>query len=144
MKNGVIISILVIALIIIVGVFYYNSVNKADNSFSVEDNSNRNDLGLEEPGNGEIVPVENIGTTHIIEISGFSFSPEVLNIKKGDKVIWTNMDSVQHTVTSDSGSTLESKLIGKGESYSYLFNQGGSYSYHCIPHPAMKGKIVVN
>lgn len=133
MKKGVIISISVIALIII-GIFYYTSLNDEEND----------GVFVEVSDNQEIIEDVPVGKSHIIDIQNFSFNPSVLNISKGDKVIWINLDSVQHTVTSDSGSRLESELLENGESYSYVFNQGGSYSYHCIPHPMMKGKIVVN
>ena len=81
--------------------------------------------------------------TYNLEIKNFAFSPSSLTIKKGDKIIWTNQDSVSHTVTSDSGNELDSKLLPKGETYSHAFNTAGTYDYHCTPHPYMKAKIIV-
>ena len=52
------------------------------------------------------------------------YSPNPVEVKVGQKVIWTNDDSVQHTVTSgtpgspDSGKEFDSgltKLLNKGE-----------------------------
>ena len=83
-------------------------------------------------------------TTEIIRVDAiFAFSPSGLTIKKGDSVVWTNQDSVGHTVTSDSGSELDSELLSTGESYSYKFANAGIYEYHCTPHPSMKAKIIV-
>lgn len=78
-----------------------------------------------------------------VKISNFSYSPTTLTIKKGTEVTWTNQDSAGHTVTSDSGSLLDSKVFGQGESFSFIFKESGTYAYHCAPHPQMKATIVV-
>jgi len=59
-------------------------------------------------------------------------------------VIWTNDEEldITHTVTSDEG-IWDSGLFGKGEKFIYTFNQEGVFSYHCIPHPWMKGSVSV-
>ena len=72
-----------------------------------------------------------------------AYSPANITIKKGSTVTWLNQDSVKHTVTSDSGTTLNSPYFGQGETWSYTFNVVGKYSYHCIPHPWMKGTVTV-
>jgi len=46
-------------------------------------------------------------TTHIVEISSFKFVPDVLKIKKGDRVVWKNLDIVPHTTTADLGFWLD-------------------------------------
>ena len=79
----------------------------------------------------------------IINIKNYNYEPLVLTINIGETVTWINQDSVKHTVTSDTGSELNSNLLGKGESYSHKFETSGSYEYHCIPHPSMKGTVVV-
>ncbi|OJV98368.1 MAG: hypothetical protein BGO39_16255 [Chloroflexi bacterium 54-19] len=79
-----------------------------------------------------------------INIDNFSFMPDTLTIPVGTKVIWTNKDSVGHTVTSDdSGGPLKSPLIDQGKTFEFTFDKAGTYSYHCEPHPFMKGKIIV-
>lgn len=78
-----------------------------------------------------------------ITIADFAFAPQTITVKKGSTVIWTNEDSVGHTVTSDTGSELDSALLSKGQSYSKTFNQAGTFSYHCTPHPNMKGTVIV-
>ncbi len=82
--------------------------------------------------------------TYNIEIKGFAFNPAKLEIKTGDTVIWTNKDSVKHTVTSDSGTELDSPLFGQGETYIHKFEISGAYEYHCTPHPSMEGRIIVS
>lgn len=77
-----------------------------------------------------------------IEIKNFAFSPKTITIKKGTKVTFTNQDSVGHTATADDGG-FDTGLLAKGESGSVTFDEAGTYSYHCTPHPNMKATIVV-
>jgi amicyanin len=80
-----------------------------------------------------------------VHIKNYAFSPASLSIRPGDKVTWINDDSVEHTVTSDSGPhSFDSGLLAKGQSFSYTFDMAGTYTYHCSPHPDMKGKVTVS
>lgn len=84
-------------------------------------------------------------TTNMITIKDFSFTPSVITVKTGTKVTWTNADSVHHTITADTASntTLTSGSIGQSEAYSFTFSKAGTYSYHCTPHPYMRGSVIV-
>ncbi|MBI4513842.1 MAG: plastocyanin, partial [Gemmatimonadetes bacterium] len=53
-----------------------------------------------------------------------------------------NGDAVAHTVTADEGSW-GSPLIEPGGMFQRTFDEPGRYTYHCVPHPFMKGVIVV-
>lgn len=77
-----------------------------------------------------------------VEIEDFAYVPGTLTIKVGTTVTWTNKDTVRHTVTSDNG-LFDSGLFGKGETFSFTFTEAGTYTYHCTPHPNMKGTIIV-
>jgi plastocyanin len=78
-----------------------------------------------------------------ISIQNFAFNPQTLSINVGDTIVWTNMDSTAHTVTSDSGSELASTSISTGQTYSHKFNTAGTFAYHCSIHTSMKGTITV-
>lgn len=79
-----------------------------------------------------------------IEISGFKFTPQTLTVKAGQIVSVINRDSVGHTVTADDGTSFESGLLGKDQSGTITApSKPGSYSFHCSPHPNMKGTLVV-
>jgi plastocyanin len=78
-----------------------------------------------------------------IDIKGFAFNPSSIDIKVGTKVIWTNNDNVPHTVTSDSGTTLNSPTLSPGETFSFTFENIGTYNYHCNIHKMMKGVVNV-
>ena len=78
-------------------------------------------------GQSDDVPEVEVSESKTIEISimDYSFNLGELTINVGDTVIWTNKDSVKHTVTSDSGDELGSELLLKDKSYSHTFNSKG-------------------
>lgn len=82
-------------------------------------------------------------TTHAVDIKGFAFSVKELKVKIGDTVVWTQQDSVSHTVTSDTGSELGSPLLNVGQTYAHTFTTKGIFNYHCTPHPGMKATVIV-
>jgi plastocyanin len=87
--------------------------------------------------------VTNTPSSHFIEIKDNSFIPETLTIHKGDTVSWINNDAAKHTVTSDSGSELQSDILPQSMSYVHTFDTAGTYTYHCEFHSNMIGKIIV-
>jgi len=78
----------------------------------------------------------------VVTIQGFAFDPAVLTVKVGTSVTWTNQDGTPHTITSDDG-LWDSGRVGQGTTYVRVFDQAGSFSYHCAIHSSMKGTIVV-
>ncbi len=77
-----------------------------------------------------------------VTIQNFSFSPSILTVKVGDKVTWTNQDSMGHSVTADDKS-FDTGVMANGESKSLTFAKAGSFAYHCSVHPSMMGTVVV-
>jgi len=81
-------------------------------------------------------------TTHIVEIRQFKFVPEVLTAKKGDHIIWKNLDVVPHTATANDKSW-NSGNLNRTDGWLMITEKVGESSYICAYHPAMTGKIVV-
>jgi plastocyanin len=79
-----------------------------------------------------------------VSINNFSFSPVSVAINKGMTVVWTNNDSIGHTIAADSGNGPGSGVVNPGETYAFTFNTPGIFSYHCSIHPSMKATVVVN
>ena len=77
-----------------------------------------------------------------VEIREFAFIEQRLEIARGTTVEWVNRDAVVHTATSDDGSW-NSGAIQPGASWAARFDEPGIYSYHCGPHPYMRGTITV-
>jgi plastocyanin len=77
-----------------------------------------------------------------VTIANFAFSPQTLTIPKGTTAIWTNNDGTIHTVTSDNN-VWDSGNLDPGKTFSYIFNQTGTFSYHCKIHSSMIAKVIV-
>ncbi len=88
----------------------------------------------------ETQPAQVPQTTNTIEIKGFAFNPATITIAKGTAVTWTNKDSAPHTVTGD---VFSSETLNQGQTYSFTFNEAGSFEYQCHIHPSMRGKVIV-
>ena len=69
------------------------------------------------------------------------FSPASLGVRAGTTVTWTNKGST-HTVTSNTG-VWDSGTMRAGQSFSFTFQNPGTYAYNCIFHGGMVGTIVV-
>ena len=84
-----------------------------------------------------------------------AFSPNPINVKVGQTVVWTNDDSAFHTVTSgtvggaDVGKAFDSGLAGptaltsKGKTFEHKFDAAVEFPYHCTLHPAMVRTVSV-
>jgi nitrite reductase (NO-forming) len=71
------------------------------------------------------------------------YSPNVLMVPLGATVTWTNNDpGMIHTVTAADGS-FDSGNLAEGQSFSYTFENPGTFDYACTPHPWMQGRIEV-
>jgi plastocyanin len=87
------------------------------------------------------------------------YTPSQINVIVGDKITWYNDDREPHTVTSGDSpgrfGWMDNKEFGKpdglfdsdlfmpGESWSYEFEESGTFSYFCTIHPWMEGIVIV-
>lgn len=83
-------------------------------------------------------------TGNAVTIQNFAFQPANLQVKVGTTVTWTNQDTAPHTVTFRDSSLTSSKLLQKGESYSYTFTKAGTFAYYCQVHPNMTAQVIVS
>ncbi len=81
-------------------------------------------------------------TTYEIKIDNFSFTPAVLAVPVGATVKWTNHDDIPHTIVS-SDQKFKSKPLDTNDSFSFTFDQPGTYEHFCGLHPKMVGKVIV-
>jgi plastocyanin len=84
------------------------------------------------------------------------FSPNPIIVKVGDTVTWTNIDDMEHTVTSGNGPSDRSKgkqfdsglsgltVLTPGKIFSHQFTKAGELPYFCQIHPTLVGKVVVS
>lgn len=90
---------------------------------------------------------------------GLQFRPPRATVKKGRTIVWRNVGSVAHTVTTKralatraadarvpaGAKAWNSGFIGGGKTYRRTLLVPGTYRYFCIPHEGahMVGTIVV-
>jgi YVTN family beta-propeller protein len=84
---------------------------------------------------------ERASSTQRISISGFAFSPPLLEVSPGETVTWTNDDGAPHQIMMKNATA--SDVLMPTKSYSSKLDEVGSYDYSCSIHPYMTGKIVV-
>ena len=77
-----------------------------------------------------------------VNVQAFVYDSAEITVPVGATVTWTNNDPVDHTVT-DVHQTWDSGLFGAGATFSKTFDAPGEYTYYCIPHPMMIGKVIV-
>lgn len=82
-----------------------------------------------------------------VAVAGFAYDPASIRVGVGDRVTWTNDDSVGHTVTAgtpgEPGDDFDESLGGSGGTASITFDEPGQFEYFCRIHPRMTGEVVV-
>ena len=79
-------------------------------------------------------------------IHGNTYDPATFTIEKGERIHFSNHDSVEHSVTSDSGGSggsFDTDIDG-GEEGDVTFPNAGTFAFHCKYHPAMHGTVTVS
>ncbi|MFA4936225.1 MAG: hypothetical protein WC568_10365 [Candidatus Methanoperedens sp.] len=102
----------------------------------------------------ESAPVEG----NVIEITSYGFSPDTLIINAGATVIYVNKDTLNHWPASDphpghnqypeTGGCIASKFdacraLSRNDTFSFKFNQTGTWTYHDHLNSKLTGTIVV-
>ncbi len=76
------------------------------------------------------------------------YLPYTVEIYSGEPVVWINTDSAAHTVTSGSPAIhdglFDSGMLMPDQKWDHVFTDSGEYDYHCMLHPWMTGKVIVN
>ena len=77
-----------------------------------------------------------------VTIADFTFAPATITVNQGDTVTWNNNGPTPHSATANDGS-FDTGILKKGQTSSHTFDQAGTFSYFCKPHPFMKATVVV-
>jgi plastocyanin len=78
-----------------------------------------------------------------VSMKNIAFNPNNVTVKVGQKVEWTNDDSVGHNVVAQSGASFQSKVFNQGGTYSFTPKKAGTIQYVCTIHPGMNGTLTV-
>jgi plastocyanin len=78
-----------------------------------------------------------------VSIKNFAYNPGNVTVVLGvnNTVVWTNNDSVNHTVISRDNSF--SSSLTPGNTFTHTFTAAGVYNYFCMIHNFMKGSVIV-
>ncbi len=75
------------------------------------------------------------------------YTPSKIVIKQGGSVTWVNEDVAFHSVTSgyydEPSEIFDSDYLNPEESFTFVFENIGTYDYFCTLHPWMKGQVIV-
>ncbi|MCH7647341.1 MAG: PEFG-CTERM sorting domain-containing protein [Thaumarchaeota archaeon] len=74
--------------------------------------------------------------------------PAEITVGVGETVMWSNVDTAAHTVSSGSAENgpddiFESGLFMAGATFEATFDTEGTYPYFCMVHPWMAGVVIV-
>lgn len=75
----------------------------------------------------------------MVEVLDSKFGPEEIIIQPGTTVVWNQTGSISHTVTADQG-LFDSGNMEQGDTFSFTFEEEGTYLYYCDYHGGPDGK----
>ena len=79
-----------------------------------------------------------------VALKNTSFQPGDIKVKAGQKITFTNDDSIAHTVTAVKGAKFDSGTLDGGKTFAFTPEKAGTISYVCTFHPGMTGTITVS
>jgi plastocyanin len=82
-----------------------------------------------------------------VRVHVFQFKPGTVAVAPGTRIVWTNEDDIEHTVTAGApeqpSDRFDIALATKGTSAGVAFAERGVYPYFCKRHQHMRGEIRV-
>lgn len=87
------------------------------------------------------VQAVHVPTSAAVSIAQMSFHPDTLQVQRGDTVIFTNNDVVDHDVTELPDSLWTSHLMHPGDSWKWVADS--TAYYFCSIHVVMRGRVIV-
>jgi len=82
------------------------------------------------------------GPARAVAIENMQFMPATLQVRRGERIVWSNRDLVPHTVTARDGS-FDSHAIAPGGTWSVVATRTGALDYACLYHPTMVAHLDV-
>jgi plastocyanin len=82
-----------------------------------------------------------------VDIKTFQFAPDTLRVSVGMKVIWTNQDEIEHTVSAgtprERDAAFNAVLKTRGATTEWTSDKAGTFTYFCDRHQFMRATITV-
>ncbi len=83
------------------------------------------------------------GVEHVVEITGFKFIPEKIEVRPGDTITWINRDIAPHTATSTDGSW-DTGMLELNESKTLTVGKHMTSAYFCQFHREMTATVNIS
>ncbi|WP_292937802.1 cupredoxin family copper-binding protein [Noviherbaspirillum sp.] len=93
-------------------------------------------------GSGGAALADRAPARHVITIEAMRYTPQTLEVKAGDTVVWENKDAFPHTATAENRS-FDSGEIASDGTWKFKAARKGVFNYVCTLHPTMKATLVV-
>jgi plastocyanin len=93
--------------------------------------------------------VPNTVSDNTIRVNKKGFDPANITVKSGSTVRWVNDDSTADPALYNPSHRItlvnikDSQLLSPGQSWSWIFDQPGSYNYDDMIHPTLHGTVIV-
>lgn len=85
--------------------------------------------------------------TPSVEITAAGYTPNTITVKSGQDVTWTNADTTARDLVADGESLPDfggGEALNAGDTYTYTFDQAGTYHYYDPTDPTKyTGTVVV-
>ncbi len=96
----------------------------------------------------QVTIIPGAGSSDYCSGTATCYTPSILNISPGDTVSWTNNDNVGHSLTSglpygSQPGVFDSGMIEPGKTYSFTFQNLGTYKYFDKDSKWMVGEVIV-
>jgi plastocyanin len=94
-------------------------------------------------GGGGTGGTPDVIVTIVAENGNMSFSPNPVNVTRGQRVAWRNSAGQTHTATENNRAFDTGNINGGNQSGAIEMGTAGTFAYHCAIHPAMVGTVNV-
>lgn len=81
------------------------------------------------------------GARYVVTMSDMSYGAVPSGLKVGDTIVWSNHDTVPHTVTARDRSF--DLRVAPGQNVPMTLQKPGSFAFYCTYHTMMRGKLTV-
>jgi len=78
-----------------------------------------------------------------VGMKDIKFVPEKIRVKVGQKIVWTNNESIPHNVTATDGADFASDTLQKDDTFNYTPTKAGAIKYVCTIHTGQNGEVTV-
>jgi plastocyanin len=88
-------------------------------------------------------PAVDAASTRTVQVRDSVYSPRVLKVRSGTKVVWNFNGSLPHNVEVTRGPELFSSSIVRRGTFAHRMRERGTYRIVCTLHTNMTMKVVV-